>query len=546
MTVTNTGDATARDRAHQLRRDRARAARRRPGAPGVREPVRRDRVARLVYRDHRDAAPALGAGADALVRARGGRRPGAGRAGRPARPIAPASSAAGRTPRDPAALDAGGPLVGDDRRRARSGVRAARRGCGWSRGSRRRSRSPRWWPPRASGPSSWPTATTIPTPPSARSTSPGPRRRWSCASWASRRGRRRVPGAGRPSLLLQPRAPAPPGGAARATGLAAAALVHRRLGRLADPARDRSSRRKACRRCASSSRRTTTGGGAGMMVDLVVLNSAAAELLPGAGAADHGRDSRVADAGRGGPARRRIPPAPRPARARGARDAPRHGAGAPGLRWPRARARSWRPAPPRTSGTEDLAALPARAGRRAARPQRVRAVRIAERCSGPARRGLRPDAHGADRAARSAPAGAEAGRARAPCSATGSARPTAEGDYEIRVDGGRVPPAPWANVIANPQGGFLVTERGAGFTWAGSSYFYRLTPWHNDPVSDPAERSAVPAGRGERRAAGARRPRPSGRGPLHRAARRRASTTFEHERDGIATTLVLGLAETPR
>ena len=52
--------------------------------------------------------------------------------------------------------------------------------------------------------------------------------------------------------------------------------------------------------------------------------------------------------------------------------------------------------------------------------------------------------------------------------------------------GDRLPPAPWANVIANPHGGFVVTERGGGFTWAGNSYFYRLTPWHNDPVSDPA------------------------------------------------------------
>ena len=39
-------------------------------------------------------------------------------------------------------------------------------------------------------------------------------------------------------------------------------------------------------------------------------------------------------------------------------------------------------------------------------------------------------------------------------------------------------------MIANPRGGFLVSERGAGFTWAGSSYSFRLTPWHNDPVTD--------------------------------------------------------------
>jgi cyclic beta-1,2-glucan synthetase len=47
-----------------------------------------------------------------------------------------------------------------------------------------------------------------------------------------------------------------------------------------------------------------------------------------------------------------------------------------------------------------------------------------------------------------------------------------------------LPPVPWSNVIANPGFGFLVTEGGAGFTWAGNSQMNRLTPWGNDPVSD--------------------------------------------------------------
>jgi len=61
---------------------------------------------------------------------------------------------------------------------------------------------------------------------------------------------------------------------------------------------------------------------------------------------------------------------------------------------------------------------------------------------------------------------------------------TPEGNYQIRIKGDRLPPAPWSNVIANRSGGFLVTERGGGFTWAENSYFFRLTPWHNDPVGD--------------------------------------------------------------
>jgi cyclic beta-1,2-glucan synthetase len=39
-------------------------------------------------------------------------------------------------------------------------------------------------------------------------------------------------------------------------------------------------------------------------------------------------------------------------------------------------------------------------------------------------------------------------------------------------------------VIANPEFGFLVSEAGAGCTWAGNSGENRLTSWWNDPVSD--------------------------------------------------------------
>ncbi len=63
---------------------------------------------------------------------------------------------------------------------------------------------------------------------------------------------------------------------------------------------------------------------------------------------------------------------------------------------------------------------------------------------------------------------------------------TDSADYRIEVDGSHVPPGPWANVIANRSAGFCITERGGGFAWVENSYFYRLTPWFNDPVSDPA------------------------------------------------------------
>jgi cellobiose phosphorylase len=47
-----------------------------------------------------------------------------------------------------------------------------------------------------------------------------------------------------------------------------------------------------------------------------------------------------------------------------------------------------------------------------------------------------------------------------------------------------LPPAPWTNVLSNPQFGCLVTEAGLGYSWAGNSQMNRLTPWSNDPTSD--------------------------------------------------------------
>jgi cyclic beta-1,2-glucan synthetase len=57
-------------------------------------------------------------------------------------------------------------------------------------------------------------------------------------------------------------------------------------------------------------------------------------------------------------------------------------------------------------------------------------------------------------------------------------------EYCVVLEDGRWTPAPWVNVIANPGFGFLVSELGSSFTWATNSGENRLTPWHNDPVSD--------------------------------------------------------------
>ena len=57
--------------------------------------------------------------------------------------------------------------------------------------------------------------------------------------------------------------------------------------------------------------------------------------------------------------------------------------------------------------------------------------------------------------------------------------------YMIALGEGQWTPAPWINVIANERLGFQVSESGAGYTWAANSRENQLTPWSNDPVTDP-------------------------------------------------------------
>jgi cellobiose phosphorylase len=50
---------------------------------------------------------------------------------------------------------------------------------------------------------------------------------------------------------------------------------------------------------------------------------------------------------------------------------------------------------------------------------------------------------------------------------------------------GMVSPAPWINVVAHPSFGFAASDLGPGVTWSENSHDNRLTPWRNDPVTDP-------------------------------------------------------------
>lgn len=58
------------------------------------------------------------------------------------------------------------------------------------------------------------------------------------------------------------------------------------------------------------------------------------------------------------------------------------------------------------------------------------------------------------------------------------------GEYRMALAPGQATPAPWANVLANPHFGTLISESGMAYTWSENAHEFRLTPWNNDPVCD--------------------------------------------------------------
>ncbi|HEY0517848.1 MAG TPA: protein ndvB, partial [Ilumatobacteraceae bacterium] len=111
-------------------------------------------------------------------------------------------------------------------------------------------------------------------------------------------------------------------------------------------------------------------------------------------------------------------------------------------------------------------------------------------------------------------------------------------EYVTVLGPGQSTPAPWLNVIANPSFGFQVSESGSGYTWSGNSRENQLTPWSNDPVSDPISEAIYV------------RDDDTGEvwGPTALPIRSAESTyvvhhgagysRFEHQRDGIQLSLV--------
>lgn len=59
-----------------------------------------------------------------------------------------------------------------------------------------------------------------------------------------------------------------------------------------------------------------------------------------------------------------------------------------------------------------------------------------------------------------------------------------DGSFAMDILPDRVPPVPWCNILAGERGGALLTERGGGFLWRGSSRDGRLTRYGNDGLRE--------------------------------------------------------------
>jgi len=110
-------------------------------------------------------------------------------------------------------------------------------------------------------------------------------------------------------------------------------------------------------------------------------------------------------------------------------------------------------------------------------------------------------------------------------------------EYVTLLDAGANTPAPWINVIANPQFGFQVSAQGSGYTWAENSRENQLTPWSNDPVTDPCGEAFYVRDE-DSGALFSPTAQPIRDGGLYVARHGHGYSRFEHQADGIAMDLL--------
>ena len=111
-------------------------------------------------------------------------------------------------------------------------------------------------------------------------------------------------------------------------------------------------------------------------------------------------------------------------------------------------------------------------------------------------------------------------------------------EYATYLKPGAETPTAWVNVMANPNFGTMVSESGLGCTWFGNSQANRLTPWHNDPVTDP-QSEAIYIRDDETGAIWTPTPLPVRENDAYRTRHGQGYTTYEHNSHAIGQELTV-------
>jgi cellobiose phosphorylase len=110
-------------------------------------------------------------------------------------------------------------------------------------------------------------------------------------------------------------------------------------------------------------------------------------------------------------------------------------------------------------------------------------------------------------------------------------------EFVIYLGPGRQTPLPWINVMANPRFGAFVSESGAECVWGRNSQSDRLTPWFNDPISDPPG-TAIYIRDDDMGIAWSPTPQPIREKDAYRARHGQGYTSFEHNSHAIEQRLL--------
>src|SRR2546430_13375720 len=110
-------------------------------------------------------------------------------------------------------------------------------------------------------------------------------------------------------------------------------------------------------------------------------------------------------------------------------------------------------------------------------------------------------------------------------------------EFVIYLGPGQQTPLPWVNIMGNSNFGALVSESGAEFVWGRNSQNDRLTPWFNDPISDPPG-TAIYIRDDDIGVVWSPTPQPIREKDAYRARHGQGYTTFEHNSHAIEQRLL--------